>query len=125
VSVPLRSSLLVELTFLGHALESLTGILDPILVLIALRRQQFYNLERTAGTEPAKRAGGVANVLADRIFAHGQQWTLHRTLKTAYSECIFRIIAVSAHGGENCLRLRRPFAAETITYLFQYLTAMI
>ena len=58
----------IELAFFRHTLERLTGAFDPILMLVAFRRQQFDDLERAARAEPAKWAGCVADILTDRIF---------------------------------------------------------
>ena len=63
----LRLALAIELAFFRHPLERLAGALDPILMLIAFRRQKLDDLERSARAETAKRAGRVADVLTDRI----------------------------------------------------------
>jgi hypothetical protein len=65
----------IELALFGNALERFARALDAILVFIAFRRQQLDDLERAARTEAAEGAGGVAYVLADRIFVSFQQRT--------------------------------------------------
>jgi hypothetical protein len=60
----------IELALLGDALESLACALDTILVLVALGRQELYDLERAAGSETAERAGRIANILTDRVLVN-------------------------------------------------------
>jgi hypothetical protein len=63
-------ALAIELAFFRHPFEGLAGAFDPILMLIAFWRQKLDDFEGATGTETAKRAGCVANVLADRIFVN-------------------------------------------------------
>jgi hypothetical protein len=58
-------ALAIELTFFRHTLERLAGALDPVLMFVTFRRQQFDDLEGAARAEPAKWAGCVADVLTD------------------------------------------------------------
>ena len=54
VTTPDRSRLpmTIELAFFRHALERLFGILDPILVLVAIQRKQLDDLVSAAGGGP-------------------------------------------------------------------------
>ena len=45
-----------ELAFLGDALERLAGILDPVLIIVAVGRQQPDDLIAAARARPADRA---------------------------------------------------------------------
>jgi hypothetical protein len=63
-------ALAVELAFFRHPFKRLAGALDPILMLIAFRRQKLDDFEGATRTETAERAGCVADVLADRIFVN-------------------------------------------------------
>ena len=67
-----RSVLDFELTFLGDALERLAGILDAILIVVAVGRQQPDHLVAAAGTGAADRARRVEHGLADAIFMRPQ-----------------------------------------------------
>ena len=69
-------ALAIELAFFRDSLERLAGALDPILMLIAFRRQKFHDLEGPARTKTAKRAGRVADILTDRIFVNLQHSSL-------------------------------------------------
>jgi len=77
LGIPTRDALAIaiQLAFLGDALERLARALDPILLLIAFRRQQLDDLERTAGPETAERSGRVPDILADGILVSFQQRT--------------------------------------------------
>lgn len=72
-----RSAKPVKLAFLGDALKCLALILDPVLVLVAIRGKKFYNLESFARADPAEWPGDIANRLADRVFMDLQHTTLH------------------------------------------------
>ena len=50
------SMLEFELTFLGDAFERLAGILDPVLIIVAVGRQQPDDLVAAARAGPADRA---------------------------------------------------------------------
>src|SRR5579863_10317017 len=67
-----RSVLDFELTFLGDALERLAGILDAILIIIAVGRQQPDDLIASARTGATDRAGRVEHGLTDAIFMRPQ-----------------------------------------------------
>ena len=60
----------IELAFLGDALERLARALDTVLMLIALGRQKFYDLERATRSETAERAGRIANILTDGVLVN-------------------------------------------------------
>src|SRR5512139_4118451 len=76
----------VELAVLGNALEGLTGTLDPVLIVVALRRQRLYDGVTAGRRCAAKRRRGVIDsfthlvlVRAHRNFMHGHRlnwWTL-------------------------------------------------
>src|ERR1700688_100054 len=68
-----RGSDAVELTFLGHALEGLAGTLDPVLVVIAFRRQQLYHGVATGGGGTAECRRGEVNRLAHLILVGLEQ----------------------------------------------------
>src|SRR5262249_42292633 len=59
--------------FLGDTLERLSGAFDAVLLLVAIRRQQSDDLERTACPKAAERTSRVAHVLSDRKFVGLQQ----------------------------------------------------
>ena len=54
-----------ELAFPGHALERLVGVLDAVLVVGAVRREQPHDLIGAVGSHMADRAGGEVDSLAD------------------------------------------------------------
>src|SRR5690242_3669855 len=60
-----RSHLEFELAFLGHAFERFARILDPILVIVAVGRQQPNHLVAAARTWARDRARRVGHGLAD------------------------------------------------------------
>src|ERR1022692_5257277 len=57
----------VELAFLGDAFEGLAGTLDPVLVVVAFRRQQLEHRIAAGGGGAAKRRRGEVNRLADLV----------------------------------------------------------
>ena len=63
----------VELALLSHALESLAGILDAILIVVAIRGQQPDDLVAAVGAGTGQRAGRVADRLPDLKFVRVQR----------------------------------------------------
>src|SRR5664279_4605421 len=58
----------VELTFLGHPLESLGRVLDPVLAVVAVRRQQPDHLIGAAGGRTGDIAGSEIDGLSNGKF---------------------------------------------------------
>jgi hypothetical protein len=56
---------IVELAFPGNALEGFPRVLDPILVIAAVRRQEFDDLISAAGNHVPERTRGEIDRLAD------------------------------------------------------------
>src|SRR5580698_11600600 len=73
-SGPLRQSseLEFELAFLGNAFKRFAGILDAILVIFTIGRQESDHLITAARTRPADRARRVEYRLTDTIFMRSQ-----------------------------------------------------
>src|SRR6185437_10493683 len=63
----------VELTFLGDPLECLASVLDPVLVVFAVGRQQAHNLIATARSGPADRARRIGYRLANLELMRSQR----------------------------------------------------
>src|SRR5665213_2217502 len=57
----------VELTFLGHALEGFAGTLDPVLVVVAFRRQQLHDGIAADGGGAAEGRRSEINRLSDVV----------------------------------------------------------
>jgi hypothetical protein len=87
----------VELTFLRHPFESLGRILDPVLAVIAIGREQLDHLIGAAGA----RTGNIAGSEIDRL-SNGE-FMLQRPLHHAKMPAV---LTVPAHFGrlENCLK---------------------
>src|SRR5580704_4356217 len=62
---PWRLAFDLELAFLGHTLKRLARVLDPVLVVIAVRWQQPDNLIASARSRTRNRARSVEHGLAD------------------------------------------------------------
>src|SRR5215472_16346423 len=78
----------VELAFFGDSFESLTGTLDSVLIIIALRRQQLDNDVAACRCGPAKCRGRIINRLTDLVLVQshwqfGPGRRLHRRTRRA------------------------------------------
>src|SRR3984957_20828367 len=71
--VTVRSMIVFELAFFCHALKRFAGIFDPILIIIAIGRQQLDDLVGTARARTANRTGRVQHGLADPEFMRSQE----------------------------------------------------
>jgi len=60
-----RSEVAVELAFLGHALESLAGALDAVLIVVAIGRKQSDDFIAAAGGGAPHTAAGKIDGLSD------------------------------------------------------------
>src|SRR5690349_19531824 len=67
----------VELAFLGDALEGLTGTLDPVLIVVTLRRQQFDHNVTAGRCGAPKCRRRIEYRLTDLIFV-GADWNFVR-----------------------------------------------
>src|ERR1700676_1258183 len=74
----------VQLAFLGPALARLARILDPILVIVAVGRQQPDNLVTSARAGAADRARRIENRLTDPVFVRPQSGTQRRHLSDGH-----------------------------------------
>src|SRR6187455_2430559 len=63
----------VELAFFGDAFESLTGTLDPVLIVVTLRRQQLHHRVAARRRRSAKRRRGVIDNLANLILVRADR----------------------------------------------------
>ena len=63
----------LELALFGHPLKGLARILDAVLIILAIRRQQPDNLVAAGRARAADRTGGVKNGLADVEFVRTQR----------------------------------------------------
>ena len=68
LDVTARSMIVFELAFFCHALKCFAGIFDPILIIIAIGRQQLDHLVGAARARTAYRTRCVQDRLADPEF---------------------------------------------------------
>jgi len=73
LDVTARLMIVFELAFFCHALKCFAGIFDPILIIVAIGRQQLDHLVGAARAGTANRTGRVQNRLADPEFVRPQQ----------------------------------------------------
>ena len=71
--VTARSMIVFELAFFCHALKCFAGIFDPILIIVAIGRQQLDHLVGAARARTANRTGRVQHGLADPEFMRSQE----------------------------------------------------
>ena len=62
-----------ELAFFGHTFERFARILDPILIIVAIGRQQPNHLVAATGAGAADWARGVEHGLTDLKFVRAQR----------------------------------------------------
>jgi hypothetical protein len=62
----------IELAFASHAFERLFGILDPVLMLVAIRREQLHDLEGSVRGGPVKGTCDVTDRLPHHEFMRFQ-----------------------------------------------------
>src|SRR6186997_1443133 len=63
----------VELAFFGDAFESLTGTLNPVLIVVTLRWQQLYHRIASGRCRATKRRRGVIDDLTNLIFVGAER----------------------------------------------------